>query len=65
MKRPEIDVTEDRLKMRSDIETEIERVVIACGFQRIRIGAEPNGEEGDDLRTSWNRTLQLYERIDT
>ena len=52
--------------MRSDIETEIERVVIACGFQRIRrFGTEPNGEEGGDLRTSWNRTLQLYERIDT
>lgn len=64
MKRPEIDVTIERLKMRADIENEIERVVTGCGFRRVKLDLDA-GEQGDDLRTSWNRTLQLYERTET
>mmetsp|Transcript_23252 Transcript_23252/g.38314 ORF Transcript_23252/g.38314 Transcript_23252/m.38314 type:complete len:318 (+) Transcript_23252:77-1030(+) len=61
MKRPELDVSSERLKMRSDIENEIDKVVTGCGFRRVKLDDE-GGEQGDDLRTAWNRTLQLYER---
>ena len=61
MKRPELDVSSERLKMRSDIENEIVKVVTGCGFRRVKLDGEA-GEQGDDLRTAWNRTLQLYER---
>ena len=63
MKRPEIDVTAERLKMRTDIEDEIEKVVRGCGFRRVKLDVEDE-EQGDDLRTAWNRTLQLYERTE-
>jgi len=46
--------------MRNDIENEIDRVVRGCGFRRVKL----DGEAGDDLKTEWNRTLQLYERAE-
>ncbi len=63
MKRPEIDVSSERLKMRNDIENEIDKVVTGCGFRRVKLDGQA-GEQGDDLRTAWNRTLQLYERTE-
>ena len=63
LKRPEIDVSSERLKMRADIESEIDKVVLGCGFRRVKLNDEA-GEQGDDLRTAWNRTLQLYERVE-
>jgi hypothetical protein len=64
MKRPEIDVSAERLKMRTDIEGEIEKVVTGCGFRRVQLDVEA-GEQAEDLRTAWKRTLQLYERTET
>lgn len=61
MGRPEIDVSSTRLKMRNDIEKEIEKVVVECGFQRVTLNAEDEGQHQGD-KTAWNRTLQLYER---
>jgi|EP00985_Skeletonema_marinoi_P011654 hypothetical protein len=63
MKRPEIDVSAERLKMRNQIENEIEKVVTGCGFRRVKIDLEAD-EQVDDVRTAWNRTLQLYERTE-
>lgn len=59
MKRPEIDVSFERLKMRNDIENEIDKVVMGCGFRRVKL----DGEAGEE-KTAWNRTLQLYERTE-
>jgi hypothetical protein len=62
MERPEIDVSSTRLKMRNDIENEIEKVVLGCGFQRVTLNnVEDEGQQQGD-KTVWNRTLQLYER---
>ena len=61
MGRPEIDVSSTRLKMRNDIENEIEKVVLECGFQRVTLNVEDEGQQQGD-KTVWNRTLQLYER---
>jgi len=61
MGRPEIDVSSTRLKMRNDIENEIEKVVLGLGFQRVTLNVEDEGQQQGD-KTAWNRTLQLYER---
>lgn len=61
MGRLEIDVSSTRLKMRNDIENEIERVVLGCGFRRVTLNMEDEGQHQGD-KTAWNRTLQLYER---
>lgn len=61
MGRPEIDVSSTRLKMRNDIENEIEKVVLGCGFRRVTLNVEDEGHHQGD-KTAWNRTLQLYER---
>lgn len=61
MGRPEIDVSSTRLKMRNDIENEIEKVVLGCGFCRVTLNMEDEEQQQGD-KTAWNRTLQLYER---
>ena len=72
MGRPELDdVTSSRLKMRPDIEEEIDKVIIRCGFRHVTLDELLNDEKcpGDiDKKrnahtTSWNRTLHLYERV--
>ncbi|KAL7540510.1 hypothetical protein ACHAWF_006696 [Thalassiosira exigua] len=67
MGRPELDdVTSTRLKMRSDIEMEVEKVVIGCGFRRVALDELVRENTGDVTTpdvTSWNRTVCLYERI--
>lgn len=69
MGRPELDdVTSSRLKLRPDIDKEIEAIISGCGFQRLQLG--PTSEEkglgtkhvSTDAVTSWNRSLHLYER---
>ncbi len=70
MNRPELDdVSSSRLKMRPDVELEVEKVVTGCGFRRVSLDelgcAKPssNDEETKQAVTSWNRTLHLYERV--
>ena len=74
MGRPELNgVTSSRLKMRPEIEQEIEKVILRCGFRRVTSDvitkecndakAKRNGSEGNDAVTSWNRSLCLYERV--
>ena len=64
--------------MRADIEGNIEKVIVECGFERVNCssGSDNNSEterdDGDDLnhkrdkkdRTKWNQTLRLYKQID-
>lgn len=74
MGRPELDdITSNRLKMRRDIEAEIEKVIIRCGFRKVSkddvascMSSTRNGsvEEKEAAITAWNRSLHLYERID-
>lgn len=70
MGRPELDdVTSSRLKMREEIEKEIEGVVLGRGFRRVAPSIMTNGvksaenNEAHDAVTSWNRSLHLFERI--
>ena len=69
MGRQELDdVTPTRLKMRLDIESAIEQIVIGCGFRRVSLdeisGSTNDGDTAkkDAATTAWNRSLQLYER---
>ena len=75
MGRQELDdVTSQRLKMRPDIEKEIESVVHRCGFRRVSLDEMCANEKKkcntasadvgrDDATTTWNRHMHLYERI--
>ena len=72
MGRPELDdVTDTRLKMRPDIEKEIETVFVGCGFRRVTSEEMNTTKEEDgldstkeqDAVTAWNRTLHLYRRV--
>jgi len=77
MGRQELDdVTPTRLKMRLDIESAIEQIVIGCGFRRVSLDeisgtktstndddkTTDDGKKKDAATTAWNRSLQLYER---
>ncbi len=72
----EVDVSLVRLKMRCDIENEIEKVILGCGFEEVDISLQfkdnkdlkdtkdkKRDKNGTD-RTAWNRTLRLYKRND-
>ena len=54
MGRPEIDVSSDRLKLRPNIEKEIDVILSSAGFQKVSLVSNE--------RTKWKRTLELYER---
>ena len=65
MDRPELDsVSSQTLTMRGNIEDEVEKVILACGFRRVT--AEEENKEGsissDVKRTAWKRQIQLYVR---
>ena len=65
MNLQEIDVSVERLKMRCDIENEIEKVIINCGFERVDClrgthECDCIDKDSSDDRTKWNRTLRLY-----
>ena len=64
MNRPELDsVTSQSLGMRGNIEEEVQKIILACGFRRV-IAEEANGEGSttDAKRTAWKRQIQLYIR---
>eukprot|EP00581_Thalassiosira_minuscula_P015021 CAMPEP_0183732884 /NCGR_PEP_ID=MMETSP0737-20130205/39614_1 /TAXON_ID=385413 /ORGANISM="Thalassiosira miniscula, Strain CCMP1093" /LENGTH=367 /DNA_ID=CAMNT_0025966013 /DNA_START=34 /DNA_END=1134 /DNA_ORIENTATION=- len=46
------DVTSSRLKMRPEIEQEIEKVILGCGFRRVAL-SEMNDDKKQDAVTSW------------
>jgi SAM-dependent methyltransferase len=55
--QPDFDVSSDRLKLRSNIEEEIDKILKEQSFRRVQL------EETDPDKTKWNRSLRLYERI--
>lgn len=73
MNRPEIDTSSERLKMRTDIENEIDKVLTSFKFERVDVETElmknqtresnPENGSSTSTRTKWNRNLQLYRRI--
>jgi SAM-dependent methyltransferase len=50
--RPELDVSSSRLSWRLDLEQQIEKTLESCSFYRVL---------GRERRTSWKRSIQLYE----
>jgi len=62
-------VTSASLKLRQAIEEEIERIVLEEGFHPVHVDVKSGTfkQKDDavnkaDIITSWNRSLQLYER---
>jgi SAM-dependent methyltransferase len=55
--QPDFDVSSDRLKLRSNIEEEIDKILVEQSFQHVQ------PEETDTDKTKWNRSLRLYERV--
>ena len=66
MDRPELDsVTSQELSMRGNIEEEIEKSILACGFIRVTTVEEDKERRAgtsDANRTAWKRQIQLYVR---
>jgi SAM-dependent methyltransferase len=54
MGRPELNVSSDRLKLRPNIEEEMDAILQSAGFDRVAFSTQE--------KTEWNRTLELYER---
>lgn len=52
-----LDISTERLKVRTRMEEEISKILTAQGFQKVVFSSNP--------RTKWDRSLQLYERIET
>ena len=64
MNRPEEDISLERLKMRNNIELEIDKLLEAFEFERVIIDDEnASTDEGhENSRTKWKRNLQMYKR---
>ena len=68
MNRPEEDISAERLKMRTNIESEIDRVLVTFGFERVLVvtkeaaGDSIKDDSSQVTRTRWNRNLQIYRR---
>ena len=62
MNRPEEDISLERLKMRSNIEGEIDTVLEEFDFERVAIDDNATKEGSEDSRTKWKRNLQMYKR---
>jgi hypothetical protein len=67
-----MDISPERLKLRLNIEKEVETIICSCGFRRILSGnekddadesnADKHDKDVNATRTAWNRSLQLYVR---
>ena len=66
MNRPEEDISIERLRMRKNIEQDVDRVVSSFGFERVVVpqGSSPGGGSAENMRsrTPWKRNLQMYRR---
>jgi Bicoid-interacting protein 3 (Bin3). len=60
MNRPEEDISTTRLKIRSNIEAEIDRILCECNFTRVDV----NQGRSSEIVSKWKRNLQLYRRMD-
>ena len=61
---PELDVSTDRLRLRSRIEEEINAILNQYSFFKVS-EFDTSGEGQDDSKgkTSWNRSILLYQRV--
>lgn len=57
MSRPDVQ-TVPKLSLRANVETEIDNIVLSCGFEKIDI--DTIFSEGK--KKSWDRQIQLYVR---
>ena len=70
MGMPEVDVSSERLQWRPKIEEQIQKTIESCGFQRVNtddkntIANQHNNQNHHHHRTAWNRSIQLYEKLD-
>lgn len=62
MNRPEENISMERLKMRNNIEGEIDTVLEEFGFERVAIDEKATKEGSEHSRTKWKRNLQMYKR---
>lgn len=62
MNRPEEDISVERLKLRNNIEDEIEKILRECNFIRVEVSSP---SEGFKPRTKWQRNLELYRHLDS
>lgn len=59
MNQPEIKYISD-LKLRANIESEIQKIILRCGFEKIDLISVP--PDGETRKKGWDRKLQLYRR---
>lgn len=62
MNRPEEDISLERLRMRNNIEVEIDKLLEEFGFERVVLDAKASTEGHENSRTKWKRNLQMYKR---
>ena len=70
MNRPELDsINSQSLSMRGNIEEEVEKIILECGFRRLtseekggRDEVNNGGDKERAKRTAWKRLIQLYVR---
>lgn len=48
MNRPGIDTSSERLTMRINIEDEVRRIIVGCGFRRVVVGLECEEDDGGE-----------------
>ena len=74
---PPIDVSNERLRLRPNIEEAIENILKELHFERLKVINQSSSIESDDVslqhpqrceeivetKTQWNRQLQLYQRV--
>lgn len=61
MGRPELNVSSERLKWRPKLEQEMEATLKEHSFHRVELNKDGEGGDGA-VKTSWNRSIQLYEK---
>lgn len=61
MNRPEEDISIARLKIRNNIEAEIDRILCECNFTRVEVQEVRSSE----ILSKWKRNIQLYRLQDS
>ena len=70
MNRPTMDVSSERLKLRANIEEEIDTIITKCGFEKVNFEEKEKSDElafldkstRSEMTTPWKRSLRLYKK---
>lgn len=66
MNRPTLDVSSERLKLRTNIEEAIDSIITDCGFEKVNFDNKIQGTVAETTkRTPWKRSLTLYQKKST